>query len=99
MKKSDLAKMIQEAVQKALKENMGASLDDQLNDATELLMMVSGRIMSAKDVPGVQPELIAQAVHHIEQADGLLAKAGLKADGADISDLSEALKRIRGKKK
>jgi hypothetical protein len=93
MKKSDLAKIVRETVRGVIKEQMASQLpvggvpDDMLDDATELLMMVSGRIMSAKDNP-VNPELIAQAVHHIEQADGLLAKAGLKAD-SEIAGMDE----------
>ena len=60
--------------------------DHLLDDATELLMMVSGRIMSAKDV-SVSPEILQQAVHHIEQADGILAKAGLTAH-TELSEMS-----------
>ena len=98
MNKRELSKMISEAVHKALKENldMPPVTDDQLDDATQLLMMVSGRIMAAQNTP-VSGDVIAQAVHHIEQADGILAKAGLKADAADISDISESKKPVRSK--
>ena len=57
--------------------------EDLLDDATHLLMMVSGRIMSAKDTP-VDKEIIAQAVHHIEQADQILDNAGLSPNHPDV---------------
>ncbi|TXH11451.1 MAG: hypothetical protein E6R04_02375 [Spirochaetes bacterium] len=93
MKVQDLKKMIAEAVQRALKEEMGRSVDAaDLDDATQLLMLITGRIMSAhgKDVPS---EVIQQAVHHIEQADGILAAAGLKADEADVRGIAESLRK------
>jgi len=97
--KRDLARVIQEAVRSAIKEAMGEvpASDEQLDDATQLLMMVSGRIMSAQG-SSIPASVIDAVIHHIEQADGILAKAGLKPDNADISDVSEA-KRVRGKKK
>lgn len=82
--KVSLSRLIQKTVRKVLAENSGAVSDSDLDDATELLMMVSGRIMSAQNT-AVPSEIIAQAVHHIELADGILASAGLKAD-ADISE-------------
>jgi hypothetical protein len=96
VKAKDLTAVIQEVVRSAIKEAMGEvpASDDQLDDATQLLMMVSGRIMSAQGTQ-VPSSVIDAAIHHIEQADGILAKAGLKPDNADISDVSEA-KRCRG---
>lgn len=90
MKVKDLKAMIQEAVQKALKEEMDRPADaSDLDDATQLLMLISGRIMAAhgKDVPA---KAIQAAIHHIEQADGILAAAGLKADEADVRGIAES---------
>ncbi len=93
MKVHYLKKIIQEAVKNAIKEEIGRSVDAaDLDDATQLLMLITGRIMSAhgKDVPS---EVIQQAVHHIEQADGILAAAGLKADEADVRAIAESLRK------
>lgn len=62
--------------------------EEQLEDATQLMMMISGRIMAAQESV-VASSVIDQVIHHLEQADGLLAKVGLKADSADISRLTE----------
>jgi hypothetical protein len=90
MKVQDLKKMIQEAVGNAIKEEMDRPVDaSDLDDATQLLMLITGRIMSAhgKDVPS---QVIQQAIHHIEQADGILSAAGLKADEADMRGIAES---------
>jgi len=94
-----LGTVIREAVRSAIKEAMEdiPASDDQLDDATQLLMMVTGRIMAAHGT-NVPSSVIDAAIHHIEQADGVLAKAGLKPDNADISGISEA-KRGRRKRK
>lgn len=98
MKTKDLATTIQEAVRKAIKEAMDEipASDEQLDDLTQLLMLVSSRIMAAQGTQ-VPSSIIDDAIHYIEQADGILAKAGLKPDNANISDVSE-VKRVRGKK-
>lgn len=91
MKVKDLKHMVQEAVQKAIRENLDRPVDaSDLDDATQLLMLITGRIMSAhgKDIPS---EVIQKAVHHIEQADGILAAAGLKADEADVRGIAESI--------
>jgi len=91
MKVKDLKQMVKESVAKALKENLERSVDaSDLDDATQLLMLITGRIMSAhgKDIPS---EVIQKAVHHIEQADGILAAAGLKADEADVRGIAESI--------
>lgn len=95
MKKSELSTLIREAVKEALLLGQaGPAREDQLDDATQLLMMVSGRIMSAKEGQ-LSSEILDQVIHHIEQADGLLDKAGLKADSSDIARMSESLKRLK----
>lgn len=90
MNKTILSKLISEAVKKAIKENLdgGPVSEEQLDDATQLMMLVSGRLMAAHETQ-VSASVIDQVIHHIEQADGLLAKAGLKADSADLSGISE----------
>lgn len=91
MKVKDLKQMVKEAVQKAIKEEIDRPTDaSDLDDATQLLMLITGRIMSAhgKDVPA---KVIQAAVHHIEQADGILAQAGLKADEADVRGIAESI--------
>jgi len=91
MKVKDLKHMVQEAVQRAIRENLDRPVDaSDLDDATQLLMLITGRIMSAhgKDIPS---EVIQKAVHHIEQADGILAAAGLKADEADVRGIAESI--------
>lgn len=75
--------MISEVVQAGISD-MG--LDSQLDDATQLLMMVAGRIMSAKDKP-VPPEVIDQTISSLEQIDGLLAKHGLEASDAPMDEM------------
>lgn len=91
MKVKDLKQMVKESVAKALKENLERSVDaSDLDDATQLLMLITGRIMSAhgQEVPS---KVIQAAIHHIEQADGILAAAGLKADEADVRGIAEAI--------
>lgn len=79
-----LKKMITEVIQAGV-ANMG--LDSQLDDATQLLMMVAGRIMAAKDKP-VPPEVIDQTISSLEQIDGLLAKHGLEAGDAPLDEMT-----------
>lgn len=83
MKKSQLQLLISKTIKQILKEELAMVSDSQLDDATELLMLISGRIMSAqgKSIPA---DIIAKAIEHIEQADGILAAAGLEANEADI---------------
>lgn len=107
MKKSDLIKMVREAVKSSLKEvsewhpdserdeqayadhvrdlETGVS-DDHLGDAEELLMGVGQKLRSAKE-HGVDPEVIAQAVQHIEEAGKILDQAGMMEEGMDRSTL------------
>lgn len=100
MKKSELAKIIQEAVTTALKARLleAPVTDDQLDDATQLLMMVTGRVMAAKETP-VDGAIIQAAVDQLEQIDGLLSRAGLAAQDSDISQLSESFKKLRENRK
>lgn len=90
MKKSELVSLIKEAISNSLKrEDISGSLvtDEQLDDATQLLMMISGRVMSAKDKP-VPSELMSKVIEQLEQIDGVLDKQGLSS----ASSLFEAKK-------
>lgn len=93
MKVKDLTEIIKESVEKALREALDRPVDaSDLDDATQLLMLITGRIMSAhgKNVPA---QVIQSAIHHIEQADGILAAAGLKADEADMRGIAESIRK------
>jgi len=93
MKKSDLTKMVREAIRSSLKEANGmedfdssysdtdaqayADLtpgvsDGHMGDIETLLMRICAKFKKAQTT--LDPEVIAQAVHQLEQIDGLLGE-------------------------
>lgn len=99
MKKSDLRKMVQEAIKRSLTEmdhsshpdpdelayadhvkdlETGVS-DDHVGAVESLLMGICAKFK--KNQSSLDPEVLAQAVHHLEQADALLGESDVVQEG------------------
>lgn len=85
--KSKLTELIQRSIKNYLSENSSVNLisdkDIILDDLTQLLMMISGRIMSAKDKE-IPIEILEIIVNQLEQVDGLLSKYNLNPEDSEI---------------
>jgi hypothetical protein len=91
MKGSDLKKMVNEAIKASLTQHDPSSHTelaptdrDEMDDVDDLLISVGNKLRSARD-SGVDADILAEAVEHIEEADRILSGLAM-SEGFGDSD-------------
>lgn len=89
MKGSDLKKMVNEAIKASLTQHDPSSHTklaptdrDEMDDVDDLLISVGNKLRSARD-SGVDADILAEAVEHIEEADRILSGSAMSESFGD----------------